>query len=101
MNVAYWQRWFSWAQNTALGLAKKGDLLGLTAFLAELGTTLTHLINPFESLALCFRGNIFQIAGKVYAWAVTNRDPLADFRHAAEAMRAKWTAVSAPTPAGG
>lgn len=102
MNVTYWQHWFAWAQATALAFAKKGDLLGLAAFLAELGETVTLLVNPFETLAACFKGSFFSIAGKLYSWGVSNRDPLGPFRHAAEAMRTKWTtALTTPTGAHG
>jgi hypothetical protein len=91
LNVAYWEAWFQWASQVAIALAKKGDFLGLTAYFAELGDVVGLLIAPVESLANCFHGSWFAIAGRVLSWARSNPDPLADFRKAAAAFKAKWS----------
>lgn len=89
-NVTYWRGWFTWAQGYLLGLAKKGDLLGAAAFLAETSATVQLAFEPFDSLALCFKGNFFQIATRLGGWAASHHDPLGAFRHAAETMKGKW-----------
>lgn len=89
-NIIFWQDWFRWVQKTILALTKKGDLLGLATFLSQVGSTIESLVVPLESLAGCFRGSFFSIVARLYRWVKNNPDPLADFRHAAEALQRKW-----------
>lgn len=96
MNVRFWQDWFKWVQIVILSLSKKGDFLGLATFLGEVGTTIESLVAPLEGLSECFRGGFFSILGRLYSWAKSNPDPLANFRHAAVALKKKWGAPPAP-----
>lgn len=99
VNVKYWEAWFKWVTQAILAFAKKGDFLGLATFCAELGPVLQLLIVPVESLAACFHGSWFSILIRLSKWAKANPDPLAEFRHAAEAFKAKWSkAVPAGSP---
>lgn len=89
-NVSYWRNWFKWAQAAVLTLART-EPLGAATFMAEFGTTVALAFEPFDSLAACFKGSFFQVASKLTAWVATHHDPLGAFRHAAEAMKVKWT----------